>query len=138
MDPGTIGAISAAIGVPLVLSYLQRAGRKVVPHEPRSDRSEPHAGLRERGWLFRDFVLTVDGREWRVKYQAGGAGEHVLVDGKQVAHGAGLASLVPRHDFVLGDHQGLIELDVRWFVLIKGFRLSLDGLVLYGEGSLST
>ena len=137
MDPATIGAVAAAVGVPLILSFLQRAGRRVVPREPSSGTGETRAQLVERGWLFRELVVTVDGRDYRVNYGGGGAGEQVLVDGKQVAAGTGLVSLVPRFEFLIGVHKGLIELDVRWFVVIRGFRLSLDGVALYREGSLS-
>jgi hypothetical protein len=138
MDAIIVGAIAGGLAVPLLLSVLRRAGREIVVPDNAASARDPRAELRERGWSFRELTVTVDGRAYRVNYEAAGVGESVLVDGVKVASGAGALSLVPRFEFELAGRRGLIEIDVAWFVAIKGFRLSLDDAVLYAEGTRST
>lgn len=138
MDFGLARIAGVALGVLVVLSLLRRAGRRVIPHDPTIDVGrEPRARLCERGWFIRYFVVTIDRQDYRVNYDAAGVGERVLVDNHEVARGTGLAALVSRHEFLVGGHRGLIELDVRWGLVIRGFQLSLDDVVLYCEGTFA-
>lgn len=138
MDSETFRVVGVGAGVVLVLSVLRKAGRRIVPYDPaESLGADPNAHLCERGWFFREFVVTIAGYRHRVRYDGGGAGERVLVDGHPVAQGTGLVSLVPRLEFPIGGHRGLIEVDVRWALVIKGFQLSLDDAVIYSEGTFS-
>lgn len=72
-----------------------------------------------------------------VDYVGIGIGEKVLVDGRIVASSTGIIRFVPRFDFEIGSRPSSIEVNINILLCrMRGFRLRLDGAVLYEEGRL--
>ena len=80
--------------------------------------------------------------EYTVEYNGYGFGsESVLVNGKVVARQVSLARMVPRFEFAVGPHSGVIEIHIKlWrdllgplFGKLESFTFELDGQVLYED-----
>ena len=91
--------------------------------------------------------LCTPSGEYTVEYNGCGAGyESVLVDGAVVARERGLVKMVPRFEFPIGPHAGVIRIETKLWRDILGpligrlesFVLEVDSEVLYEDGKPGT
>jgi hypothetical protein len=99
----------------------------------------PRATLVSRSWLARRFRVETPEGTFDVTYEGLGFGERVYVNGRKVASGGGILRWAPRFDFPIGSATASVEVRINIVVgRLIGFRLRLDGSVLYMEGSLGS
>ena len=91
--------------------------------------------------------LSAPSGEYTVEYNGYGIGcESVLVDGAVVAREQGLVKMVPRFEFPIGPHAGVIRIETKlWRDLLgplagrlESFVLQVDNEVVYEDGKPGT
>ena len=101
-----------------------------------------HAVLVSKRRVGRVLRVTVPSGEFTVEYSGYGIGyESVLVDGERVARESSPVRMVPRFEFAVGPHQGVIRISTKlWRDLLgpivgrlESFTFELDGKILYHD-----
>jgi hypothetical protein len=92
------------------------------------------ARLREKGWLKRVLDVELDNGVFVVEYSGVGVGyEAVWVNGREVARPTSWLWFVPRIEFALGMLPAAVEVRVWPWLMIRSFRLIVDGIVVFAD-----
>lgn len=88
--------------------------------------------LLEKKWLYRKFLLTIDGNSYHVEYLGRGAGyEYVVLDGNAVAGGTSQPWFIPSFCFDIEQHKIVLNVRVWPWLTIRSLNITVDGIEVF-------
>ncbi|NAR98436.1 hypothetical protein GPS49_05400 [Acinetobacter haemolyticus] len=88
--------------------------------------------LLEKKWLYRKFLLTIDGRSYYIEYHGRGAGyEYVALDGNAVAGGTSQPWFIPSFSFDIEEHKIVVNVRVWPWLTIRSLKIAVNGIEVF-------
>lgn len=88
--------------------------------------------LLEKKWLYRKFLLSIDGNSYYVEYHGRGAGyEYIALDGNVVDGGTSQPWFIPSFSFDIEQHKIVLNVRVWPWLAIKSLKISVDGIEVF-------
>lgn len=86
----------------------------------------------EKKWLYRKFLLIIDGNSYCIEYYGRGAGyEYVALDGSAVAGGTSQPWFIPTFTFEIEQHRIVLNIRVWAWLMIRSVKITLDGIEVF-------
>jgi len=88
--------------------------------------------LLEKKWLYRKFLLTLDGNSYHIEYYGRGAGyEYVALDGNAVAGGVSQPWFIPSFSFDIDQYKIVLNVHIWPWLAIKNLKIEVDGIEVF-------
>lgn len=109
------------------------ASKKKTCH-PDSLKLPPYsARLIEARFLRRWVDLSLPEGVFCVEWNGRSPADRIEVDGRLATYGISWFWFVPHFEFTIGEHRGVLDVQIGWRLNVKRFSLSIDGRLVYEE-----